>query len=367
MVRILSVVGTRPNFIKIAPLIAEFNKHKGINHTLVHTGQHYDKEMSGSFFDDLGLPMPDINLSVGSGTYGEQVGNAIIKLEEVMSRISPDLVVVVGDVNSTFAGAFVARQLGIKVAHVEAGLRSFDWKMPEEINRMLTDRISNFLFTTEESANSNLLNEGINKGKIFFVGNVMVDTLLSHREKSKESAILKKLNLKKNEYCAVTLHRPSNVDSKESLERIISLLESLQERIKIVFPAHPRTKKNLHAFKLIGRLGKMKNVVLAEPLGYLDFMCLVSNSKFTLTDSGGLQEETTILGVPCITLRDSTERPITSGKGTNLLVSTDNTNVLKKSGEIIDGKIKIGKSAPELWDGRAAERIVSIILKNFDK
>ncbi|MBW2976550.1 UDP-N-acetylglucosamine 2-epimerase (non-hydrolyzing) [Candidatus Woesearchaeota archaeon] len=364
--KIVSIVGTRPNFMKIAALVSEFKKN-GAEHILVHTGQHYDREMSRLFFDELEIPEPDVNLGVGSGSYGEQTGNIIIKLEKILVKENPDLVLVVGDVNSTFAGALTAKQHGIKVAHVEAGLRSFDLTMPEEINRMLTDRISDFLFTTEESGNENLLKEGISKDKIFFVGNVMIDTLLKHKEKSSNSKILEKLNLKKNEYCTLTLHRPSNVDNKENFENIISILEGIQEKIKVVFPIHPRTRKNIALFQLNQKIKNMKNLIITEPLGYLDFLCLMSNSKFVLTDSGGIQEETTVLGVPCVTLRNNTERPVTFEQGTNLLVSTDKHKVVEKSLDIINNKAKLENKVPELWDGKAAERIVKILLSHNAK
>jgi len=360
--KILSVVGTRPNFMKISALVDEFKKHN-VEHILVHTGQHYDKEMSKLFFDELELPKPDINLGVGSGTYGGQIGNIIIKLEKVLTEEKPDLVIVVGDVNSTFAGALIAKQLGIKVAHVEAGLRSFDWTMPEEINRMLTDRISDYLFTTEKSGNKNLIKEGIDEKKIFFVGNVMIDTLLSHKEKSKKSKILEKLRIQKNSYCTLTLHRPSNVDTKDGLENIFYILEKIQEKIKIIFPIHPRTRKNIEQSNFNNKIKNMNNLILTEPLGYLDFLWLMSNSKFVLTDSGGIQEETTVLGVPCITLRNSTERHVTVEFGTNVLVSTDKNKVVNKALNIINNKIKLDNEIPELWDGKAAERIVRILLK----
>ncbi|HLC60546.1 MAG TPA: UDP-N-acetylglucosamine 2-epimerase (non-hydrolyzing) [Candidatus Nanoarchaeia archaeon] len=363
--KVLSVVGTRPNFVKISALANEFLNHK-VNHVLVHTGQHYDKEMSKLFFDDLKLPKPDINLEVGSGTYSEQLGNIIIGLGKVLKDQRPDLVIVVGDVNSTFAGALVAKQLGIKVAHVESGLRSFDLAMPEEINRMLTDRISDMLFTTEESGNKNLINEGVDKKKIFFAGNVMIDTLLAHRKKSSRSDILNKLKLNKKEYCVLTLHRPSNVDSESGLRKILSIIEKLQDEIKIVFPVHPRTRKNIEAFGLNKKIYSMKNLVVTEPLGYLDFLQLMDKSKLVLTDSGGIQDETTILGVPCITLRENTERPVTLEEGTNLLVSTDAAKVIKKSLEVINNKIKLKGRIPKFWDGNAAKRIVKIILKEIN-
>jgi len=340
-----------------------------IEHLLVHTGQHYDAEMSKIFFDELSLPKPDVNLGVGSGTYGEQTGNIIIKLEKVLIEEKPDLVVVVGDVNSTFAGALSAKQLGIKVAHVEAGLRSFDLSMPEETNRMLTDRISDFLFTTEESANINLTNEGINRNKIFFVGNVIIDTLLKHRERAQKSKILSKIHLTKDSYAVLTLHRPGNVDAKAPLEHIMSFIKQIQRRIKIVFPMHPRTLKNIENFGLNKEISQQKNLIIAKPLGYLDFLCLMSNSRLVMTDSGGMQEETTVLGVPCITVRNNTERPVTVEQGTNLLVSTNKDKILKKAFEVIDNKLDIKNKKnkmPDFWDGKAAKRIVETIKKQIN-
>ena len=361
--KIASIVGTRPNFIKLSALIDEIKNHK-IGHILVHTGQHYDKGMSKLFFDDLKLPMPDVNLGVGSGSYGEQTGQIMAKLEKVLIQEKPDLVIVVGDVNSTFAGALVAKQLGIKVAHVEAGLRSFDMAMPEEINRILTDRISDFLFTTEESANRNILNEGIPKEKIFFAGNVMIDTLLKHKKKSEKSKILEKLKIDKKDYAVLTLHRPSNVDAKKNFENIISILESVQKQIKVVFPVHPRTRKNIDIFSLSNKIKNMRNLMLTEPLGYIDFLCMMTNSRFVLTDSGGIQEETTALGVPCVTLRNNTERPVTVKEGTNVLVSTNKAKVMKACSGLVKGKPIKGK-IPKFWDGKAAKRIIEIIIKEI--
>ena len=358
--KIASIVGTRPNFMKLSAIVGELKKHKA-EHVLIHTGQHYDEKMSKLFFDDLKLPKPDINLEVGSGSYSEQLGSIIIKLGKVLEGQKPELVIVVGDVNSTLAGALVAKQLGIKVAHVESGLRSFDMSMPEEINRMLTDRISDFLFTTEQSANKNLMREGAVKNKIHFVGNVMIDTLLKHRRDAANSPILQKLNIKKNGYCILTLHRPGNVDSKKQLEFILGILNEIQRKIKIVFPVHPRTLKNLNRFNLMKKIAGQKNLILTEPLGYLDFLKLMSDSKFVLTDSGGIQEETTVLGVPCITIRNNTERPVTVDEGTNVLVSTDRKKIIEACGRLIKGS-KIKGKIPNLWDGKAAERIVKIIL-----
>ena len=358
--KIVSIVGTRPNFMKIAPLAEEFRMHH-IGHILVHTGQHYDREMSKLFFDELGIPKPDINLGVRSETREEQIQEIIQKLREILKKETPDLVVVVGDVNSTLAGAEAAHGLGIKLAHVEAGLRSFDKTMVEEINRVETDKISDFLFTTEKSGNDNLIKEGISKDRIFFVGNVMIDTLLKHREKAKKSEILDKLGIEKDNYCTLTLHRPSNVDTKEGFENIISILESVQKKIKIVFPMHPRTKKNIALFNLNGRIKKLQNLIITEPIGYLDFLFLMDNSRFVLTDSGGIQEEATVLGIPCITLRKNTERPVTVEQGTNLIVSTDKEKVIKKALELINGKIITNEKIPQLWDGKASKRILEII------
>tara|TARA_Y100000310_G_scaffold343811_1_gene453244 strand:- start:677 stop:1795 length:1119 start_codon:yes stop_codon:yes gene_type:complete len=368
--KIVSVVGTRPNFMKLAALIEEIKKHK-IEHILIHTGQHYDAHMSHLFFEDLGLPKPDEDkhLVVQSNLSGDKqkkwLKDTIMHILK-RQKPKPDLVIVVGDVNSTVAGAKAAHELGIKVAHVEAGLRSFDDKMPEEINRIETDRISDFLFTTEKSGNENLRKEGISEDKIFFVGNVMIDTLLKHKEKAKQSKILKELGLDENNYVVLTLHRPSNVDSKEGFENILSILEKTQEKIKIVFPVHPRTKKNIQLFNLDEKIKNMKNLIITEPLGYLDFMHLMANSKLVLTDSGGIQEETTVLGVPCSTLRKNTERPVTVEQGTNLLVSTNKEKVIEMAINVIENKIILNRKIPELWDGKAGQRIIKILIDYFN-
>ncbi|MEK6949588.1 MAG: UDP-N-acetylglucosamine 2-epimerase (non-hydrolyzing), partial [Nanoarchaeota archaeon] len=353
--KIVIIVGTRPNFMKAAPLIYEFKKHN-IENVLVHTGQHYDFSMSKLFFDELRLPKPDEHLVAGANAEVKNPKEFLkITITEALKRHNPDLVIVVGDVNSTVAGAEAAHELGIKVAHVEAGLRSFDSSMPEENNRIRTDQISDFMFTTEKSGNINLQKEGITKDKIFFVGNVMIDSLLHHKKKSSSSKILQKINLKKNDYCVLTLHRPSNVDAKQGLEKIFSILEKIQDKIKIIFPIHPRTRKNIGLYGFKNKLKNMKKVIVTEPLGYLDFLWLMSNSKLILTDSGGIQEEATVLGIPCITLRENTERPVTVEQGTNLLVSTNEGKVVKKAMEVIENKIKIKPKIPELWDGKAAE------------
>jgi UDP-N-acetylglucosamine 2-epimerase (non-hydrolysing) len=360
--KIISVVGARPNFVKIAPIISEFKKHEKIEHLLVHTGQHYDKNMSDVFFHQLGIPEPDINLGVGSGTHAEQTGRIMMEFENIIAKEKPDLVIVVGDVNSTIACSITAKKCGVKVAHIEAGLRSFDWTMPEEINRIVTDRISDMLFVTEKSGIENLRKEGVPEGKIFFVGNVMIDSLYQNLPKIRQSEAIKKFGLKPKEFCIATIHRPNNVDTKESLKEVMDIIEKVQEKLKFVLPLHPRTKKNAERFGLLDRLSKMKNLILLEPLPYLEFLNLVLNSKFVLTDSGGIQEETTFMQVPCITMRPNTERPVTIDEGTNILIGNDKERLFKEVDNIMLGKIKKGK-IPELWDGKTSERIVDVILR----
>ena len=362
MIKIVNVVGTRPNFIKIAPLIEEMKRRKEIRQVLVHTGQHYDESMSKAFFNDLQIPKPDINLGVGSASDTEQMARIMLGFEKILMTEKPDLVVVVGDVNSTLAAAIGAKKCGVKVAHVEAGLRSFDMRMPEEINRILTDHVSDFLFTTEESANNNLASEGIPKERIFFVGNVMIDTLLKHREKAKKSKILESLGIKKKDYCVLTLHRTSNVDDPLALIRIFGIVKEIQKKTKVIFPVHPRTLKNLKKFSIDKEVKKLNNIILTEPIGYLDFLFLMANSKFVLTDSGGIQEETTMLGIPCITLRDNTERPVTVEQGTNIAVSTDKKKIIRACDSILNGAGAKAK-VPKLWDGKSAQRIVDILVK----
>ena len=362
--KIILVAGARPNFMKIAPLIRAIDKHnaspgrKPIEPILVHTGQHYDYEMSKVFFDDLELPEPDIYLGVGSGTHAEQTGKVIIGFEEVLFQGKPDLVIVVGDVNSTLAGALAAVKLHIPVAHVEAGLRSYDRNMPEEINRLLTDAISDYLFTPSPDADENLRKEGIPEAKIFLVGDIMVDSLLYNREKAEQSQILSQLGLRQRGYALLTLHRPSNVDEKESLLRIIQALRELSQRLPIIFPIHPRTEKNIQNFGLTEFI-KDKGIHFIKPLGYLDFLNLEINAKLVMTDSGGIQEETMVLNVPCLTLRNTTERPITITQGTNTLVGNSTDRIIEEAFSILDGKSKEG-NCPELWDGKTAERIVNI-------
>jgi len=372
--KIVLVVGARPNFMKIAPLIRAIEKYNAnhqslvtIHHVLVHTGQHYDYEMSQIFFKDLELPQPDIYLGAGSGTHAEQTGKIMIELEKVLFKERPHLVIVVGDVNSTLAGALAAVKLHIPVAHVEAGLRSYDRTMPEEINRLLTDAISDYLFTPSPDADENLRKEGIPEDKIFLVGDVMVDSLLYNKARAEKSDILERLGLVTSHqspvtpYALLTLHRPSNVDEKESLLKIIAALSEISRRIRIVFPAHPRTQKRLKEFDILNNLPVTSlQLLITESLGYLDFLNLEMNAKFVMTDSGGIQEETTVLGIPCLTLRNTTERPITLTRGTNILVWNHTEKIVEEAFKILDGKGKTG-NCPELWDGKTAERIVEIL------
>jgi len=353
--KILCTVGTRPNFIKIAPLLDEFKKYPKFKPILVHTGQHYDYEMSEVFFKDLNIPKPDYNLGIGSGSHAEQTGKIIIEFEKVCLKEKPDLVVVVGDVNSTLAAALVAAKLGIKVAHIEAGLRSFDRAMPEEINRRLTDHISDFLFVTEPSGLKNLLNEGVARDKIFFTGDIMIDTLINAKNKIAKSKIIEKYNLKKNNYAVLTLHRPSNVDDKKKFVKLINILNKVDKRVQTIFPVHPRTKKQLP--KNIGAF-------CIPPLGYLDFIALISRAKFVLTDSGGVQKETTFLKIPCLILRENTEQPITIIKGSSILCGTDKNKILNTVNQILSSKYK-KSGIPKYWDGETAKRILKILSLKF--
>ena len=440
--KIISVVGARPNFMKVAPIHKAFKKVSNLDsnilHLICHTGQHYDEKMSKVFFDDLELPKPDFYLGVGSGSHAEQTANVMIQFEKILIDEKPDMVLVVGDVNSTIACSLTAKKLHIKVVHVEAGLRSFDMEMPEEINRVLTDRISDFLFVTEESGLINLKNEGVPEDKIFFVGNVMIDSLIHYQPKVDASNILHDLNLpssvrasarlaktksrqeahrelnteisinssvrvstrlaetQSNEevnqssvrvsarlaktksrqeahrelnneisiqgYVLVTLHRPSNVDTKESLEKLVNFLNRLGEERKVVFPIHPRTKSNLEKFELLKNLNQ--SVIITDPIGYIDFQALIKNAELIVTDSGGIQEESTYLGVQCITLRTSTERPITVDIGTNQLIGIDLSKAEAACLNVLKGNKKIGK-IPPLWDGESSNRIVDILVKQF--
>ena len=356
------IAGARPNFMKIAPIIKELER-ENIHYELIHTGQHYDEEMSGVFFDDLGIPEPDHYLGIGSASHAVQTAKIMMEYEKIIIERKPDLVIVVGDVNSTIACALVAKKLFIDVAHVEAGLRSFDRRMPEEINRVLTDQISDLLFTTEKSAKANLKKEGIDENKIFFVGNIMIDTLVENIEKAKKLNPLKKFNLEKENYAVITLHRPSNVDRLEDLKKMIRIIRYIQDKINLFFPIHPRTEKNLKKFNLYDTL-KTENIALTEPVGYLEFLNLMMNSKFILTDSGGIQEEASFLQIPVLTLRENTERPITIEQGTNVLVGKNFSKIKEKVEEIINGKFKQGTQI-RLWDGKTSKRIVDIIKRKY--
>jgi UDP-N-acetylglucosamine 2-epimerase (non-hydrolysing) len=455
IIKLVLVVGARPNFMKIASIIDAINRYNNsihnsklnIQHSLVHTGQHYDDAMSDAFFRDLDLPKPDIYLEVGSGSHAVQTAEIMKRFEPVLSEHQPDVVIVVGDVNSTVACALVASKIDYSnnsvthsfinkkverplIAHVEAGLRSFDRTMPEEINRLLTDTISDFLFTTEESANQNLLREGIPKNKIFFVGNTMIDTLIKHCEKAQQSKILQKLGLinsqltthnsKASRYGVLTLHRPSNVDNRETLQNVLEALLEISKHLPIIFPVHPRTLNRIREFgfenyfdipsqalalspqskavqpnSMSNQPQSSKDVKplasnlqllpcclhCVEPLGYLDFLCLMSNSQLVLTDSGGMQEETTVLGIPCITLRENTERPVTTTFGTNTLAGVQKEQIisaalsaLKKYGSVSSNTmfntqhstLSTERSlSPPLWDGKAGQRIIQILVNNL--
>ena len=361
MIRVVVVAGARPNFMKVAPVIEVMDRYPEVFEcVLVHTGQHYDEAMSKSFFDALGLPKPDIDLGVGSGSHAEQTGRVMIEFEKVLLRNRPDLVIVVGDVNSTLACAVTARKLGVPVAHVEAGLRSRDMEMPEEINRLCTDVLCEYLFTTDETASENLRTEGVDESRIFFVGNVMIDTLLKHREMAKGDGTLEELSLDEGGYALVTLHRPSNVDDPVVLTSLVGVLIELSRSLPVVFPVHPRTRARIEHAGLADRIAAEPGMILREPLGYIPFLNLTMHAKMVLTDSGGLQEETTVLGVPCLTLRANTERPITCTQGTNRLVGNDPRDIKAGIEVILKGD---GKEAviPDKWDGRAAERIVEVL------
>ncbi|MBN1418713.1 MAG: UDP-N-acetylglucosamine 2-epimerase (non-hydrolyzing) [Planctomycetes bacterium] len=358
--RIIQVAGARPNFVKIASIARAMARSAGLFPILVHTGQHYDEAMSRVFFDELGIPRPDINLEVGSASHAVQTAEIMRRFEEVAVREKPDLVLVVGDVNSTIACALVSVKLGIPVAHVEAGLRSFDRTMPEEINRVLTDAISTFLLTSEPVAEENLRREGIPSERISFVGNCMIDTLLAHRDRAVRSPILGDLALETKGYALVTLHRPSNVDDAATFEGILRALADIAGRLPVVFPVHPRTRKQAAAFGLADLLERTPGMRVLDPVGYLDFLCLMTSARLVLTDSGGIQEETTVLGVPCLTLRENTERPITMDLGTNRLVGADPRAIIGAAERILHGEIPRGR-IPPLWDGRAADRIIAIL------
>ena len=362
MLKILLVVGARPNFMKMAPLYFEMSKSPSLEPAIVHTGQHYDYVMSQAFFEDLKLPEPDYFLGTGSGTHAEQTGKVMIEFGKVLLEEKPDLVVVFGDVNSTLACSLTAKKLLIPVAHVEAGLRSFDETMPEEINRRVTDTVSDLLFTPSPDGNENLRREGIYDSRIQCVGNIMIDsliTILGRIDRDQEEETLGRFGLTAGSYVLVTLHRPSNVDTQDSLRGILGYLNRLSETVPVVFPMHPRTKKNIERFGVeITFNGSFK---IIEPVRYREFITLQKNAQFVVTDSGGIQEETTFLGRPCLTLRPNTERPITIAQGTNELV--DMNNIEENSDLILSGGWKQGQ-VPDLWDGHTAERIVKAILES---
>ncbi|HEY4759195.1 MAG TPA: UDP-N-acetylglucosamine 2-epimerase (non-hydrolyzing) [Thermoguttaceae bacterium] len=358
--RITCVVGARPNFMKVTPILACAAGLPNMRCRLLHTGQHYDERMSTLFFTELGLPKPDTYLGVGSGSHAVQTASVMLKFEEELSAHHADLVLVVGDVNSTLACALVAVKRHIPVAHVEAGLRSHDRRMPEEINRILTDHISEYLFTTEREAGRNLLAEGIPAERIHFVGNVMIDTLLRHRKRARLTGVLERFSLAPRDYAVCTMHRPDSVDTVEGAKRTLSAIAILADRLPVILPMHPRTRSRWTSFQLLDRLSRCPNLTITDPLGYLEFMALMDNAALVLTDSGGIQEETTILDVPCLTFRENTERPVTVSEGTNQLIGLDLVRLVTAVEEVLSGEIVDGRT-PELWDGQAAARILHVL------
>ena len=370
--KIFLIAGARPNFVKIAALWKAFTAFKKFHPKskvvvrLINTGQHYDYLMSKKIFHDLDLPKPYIDLGVGSASHAVQTARVMESFEAILTKERPDLVMVVGDVNSTLATSLVASKMGIPVAHVEAGLRSFDWTMPEEINRRVTDVLSNYLFTTCEDGDKNLIREGVSKKKIFRVGNVMVDTLLAHMKLAAKSPVKKKLGIH-GEYALLTLHRPSNVDNDSDFREILKALRKIQDKIKVIFPVHPRTEVRLKKGKLAPIVKSLRNLKMIPPLGYLDFVNLMKDAKFVLTDSGGVQEETTVLGIPCLTLRNNTERPVTIHEGTNVLAGTKTSRIVSLAFQALNNGVvkKSRNKKPPLWDGKAAGRIVNILSKKM--
>jgi len=357
--RIALIAGARPNFMKVAPVHEALRRRAGLTPEIVHTGQHYDEALSGSFFEQLGMPPPVVNFGVGSGSQARQVADVMVAFEAWAERERPGLVVVVGDVNSTLACGLVAAKSRIPLAHVEAGLRSFDRAMPEEINRVVVDSISDFLFVSEPSGVTNLEREGVAASRIHLVGNVMIDSLMRHRAAAEDSDILARLKLASGQAIVVTLHRPSNVDDPRHLEAILRRLGDLAKEAPVVLPLHPRTRARAHAAGIESLLGA-EGLVLTEPLGYLDFLHLMAHARAVLTDSGGIQEETTVLGVSCLTLRDNTERPITLEQGTNRLIGSDPEAILPAWRELVASPPS-RRNAPDLWDGGAAERIADVV------
>jgi UDP-N-acetylglucosamine 2-epimerase (non-hydrolysing) len=354
--KVVAVAGARPNFMKIAPLLRELRGNGRFRSFLVHTGQHYDEAMSEGFFRDLGIRRPDVNLEVGSGSHAAMTAQVLQRIEPVIAEQRPDVVAVVGDVNSTLAAALAAVKLGVPVAHVEAGLRSFDRSMPEEINRLMTDAISEWLFVTEPSGVENLRREGVDARRVHLVGNLMIDTLLAHVEAARALGVPRRLGLETQRYAVLTLHRPSNVDEPGRLARLFEVLEELHGELPVVFPMHPRTGAAIE--RLLG--GRAPRLRVLEPLGYLDFLGLMADARLVLTDSGGIQEETTVLGVPCLTLRDNTERPVTVSQGTNRLVGNDPSAIRTEVRKVLAAGPPAGR-VPELWDGHAAGRIADVL------
>jgi UDP-N-acetylglucosamine 2-epimerase (non-hydrolysing) len=357
---IITVVGARPNFMKAAPVHAAFSR-AGAAHEIVHTGQHYDAAMSKVFFDDLGMPRPSADLGVGSGSHAEQTAAVMVGLERLFGERRPRAVLVVGDVNSTLAASLVAAKMGIFLGHVEAGLRSGDWTMPEEVNRVVTDSVADLLLTPSPDADRNLLAEGCAPESIVRVGNVMIDTLMEHLPRARALDVPAKLGLEAGRYAVLTLHRPANVDDAAVLRGILAAVGELSARMPVIFPVHPRTRRRIEAADI--RLGP--GVHLGEPLGYLEFLSLTSRARLVLTDSGGLQEESTVLGIPCLTLRNNTERPITIEEGTNVLVGTDGARILAEAKRALDRPEGAAGRVPELWDGHAADRIAQAVLSRI--
>ena len=359
--KVIQVVGARPNFMKVAPLHRAIQNLPGWTSKIVHTGQHFDAKMSDVFFTQLELPKPDFFLGIGGGTQSEVTAKIMLAFEPILLEEKPDLVIVVGDVTSTLACTLVAIKMGIRLAHVEAGLRSGDRNMPEEINRILTDSVANYLFVTEQSGIDHLKREGVSDEKVFFSGNVMIDSLVRYQEKAKSSTILSDLGLRTSDYIVMTMHRPANVDTEQGLNSILRLIELSTTQTKVVFPIHPRTRAHMEKFGLLNAIESNPNLILTEPLGYLEFIQLMSHAQAILTDSGGIQEETTYLGIPCLTFRDSTERPITVTMGTNqLLANLNPEKTYQALLEILQGNCKQGQ-IPPLWDGKSAERIAKKI------
>lgn len=361
--KIVNVVGARPNFIKIAPLMHAMRKRKGVGPVLLHTGQHYNYNMSEGFFRELNITEPDVYLNVGSGSHAGQVARIMEKFDAYCDRENPDMVVVVGDVNSTIACSLVAVKRHICVAHVEAGVRSFDKRMPEEVNRIVTDSIADILFAPSESGVRNLLREGRSENDIHLVGNIMIDTLMMNKNKIMQSNVLDDLGLKNNEFAVLTLHRPSNVDQFETLKKLMLTIESVQQKIAVVFPLHPRTKKNLEKFGLMDSVSRMKNLKVIEPLGYFDFSKLLHDALFVMTDSGGVQEETTVYNTPCITIRENTEWNETIEQGTNELVGHNLDHIINLTDKVMSGNWKTAQ-IPFLWDGKTSDRIIDVLLKS---